>query len=1287
MSLTTTSPFWFSSGATSAGGGGTVVYPYSIDQSLRFNDNDSAYLSRTPSSDGSRKIFTYSVWFKVGNTGLTYSTLFSVNDRSAGNYNFIRLDSDALRIQLSGGGSNYAIQTNQVLRDVSSWYHLVLSVDTTQATDTNRVKIYINGEQVTSFSTENYPSVNKVLDVNSNTEHRIGSYVDYGRYFDGYMAEINMIDGTALDATSFGETINGIWVPKAYDIADGAYGTNGFYLSFADSAAIGDDLSGNTNDFTVINSVASDVVPDSPTNNFATLNAAANFMPATLTEGNLKATPTSSSDRRYHSTFPISSGKWYCEIRIVSTGTRNQIGFWSTENTASQSVPTNYAYLGVGNSSNATSGTFNGTAFTASAGDILTYAFDADDGKLYFGRNAAPTIGATADFTGLASDTYVLGQRETGTLNTTNHFNFGQDDTFAGAITAGGNSDDNGIGTFKYAPPSGFLAMCSANLPDPAIGPQLASGQQSDDYFEPILYTGNGATQHIGSGGAQHPVDVTTIANSIRFNDNDSAYLNRTPSSASNRKTFTLSTWIKPNPAATNYPPIFNAGTSAPDSVIRLGTTNEIQVVLENGGGGNSLLITNRKLNDSSKWYHILVAVDTTNATADDRIKIYVDGVEETSFSSRTNPSLNLDTNINNTIVHKIGGQRYASYWDGYLAETHFIDGTALDPTSFGQYGSNGYWIPKAVSGLTYGTNGFYLDFSDNSTATALGTDSSGNANNFSATNVATTDQMGDSPTQNFNTFDPNNCYSSGSRLSEGNLRYTHDGANGHHTTTLSFNSSGNWYWEVGLTNSTSAWMGIVDANQNCTGAGSINGYFWYPSSGTITTNPYGTTSSWSTSASAGDIIGFQINNGVMTIYKNGVSLGSPFTIPTSGYYRPFIMSPGATSGITTFNFGADDSFAGSETPSSGAQAADANGYGSFYYTPPTGALAIVDDNIPVEGLTGPDLVWIKERNSTANHYLFDTVRGATKNLHSNTTDSEATDVNSLTSFDYQGFTIGSDAEINTSSNTYVSWNWKAGGKANTFNVDGTGYASMTAAGLTDGDIALTGLSVNTTSGFSIGTYTGIGAAGPSTIAHGLGKQVQLVMVKGRNNSDYSFAVYTRAGDADGSTFMNTGGQVGGTPASTSGLFTQDAFGSGSGTFNNSFFSIGGPNNYTSQSYDYLFYAFANVEGFSKHGKYVGNGSTNGTFVYTGFRPAFVLLKVSSAANNWFIYDNKREGYNQDNDTLSPNLNTVEDTSYKLDLVSNGFKIRGSNNAHNQSGQTFIYLAFAEQPFKYANAR
>ena len=149
-----------------------------------------------------------------------------------------------------------------------------------------------------------------------------------------------------------------------------------------------------------------------------------------------------------------------------------------------------------------------------------------------------------------------------------------------------------------------------------------------------------------------------SIDQSLRFNDNDSAYLNRTPASAGNRKTFTFSVWIKLNPAATNYPPLFSAGTSAPDTVIRLDNTGKLQVVLENGGGSDSLLTTSAQLRDPSSWYHIVCTVDTTNATADDRIKIYINGTEQTSYSSRTNPSLNLDTNVNNTVLHRLGLQR-----------------------------------------------------------------------------------------------------------------------------------------------------------------------------------------------------------------------------------------------------------------------------------------------------------------------------------------------------------------------------------------------------------------------------------------------------------------------------------------------------------------------------------------------------------------------------------------------------------------------------------------------------
>jgi len=532
-------------GAGDPGGalaGGGILGSHAIDQSLRFNDGDSAYLNRTPSSDGDRQIFTYSVWFKVANTGLTYSTLFSVNDRSAGNYNFIRLDSDALRIQISGGGSNYAIQTNQVFRDVSSWYHLVLSVDTTQATSTDRVKIYINGEQVTSFSSASYPSLNLVTDVNSNTEHRIGSFVDFGRYFDGYMAEINMIDGTALDATSFGETINGIWVPKAYDTADGAYDTNGFYLSFADSAAIGDDLSGNTNDFTANNLAASDVMSgESPTNNFPTMNSLQEKGNAqslyNLSEGNLKMDTGASNYAQMSGTMGVQSGKWYTETYINSEGYPSWYIGWIARDSLTtmtggndfEGVTTGFGYFTGSNvlildfgetnnssSSVAYSGLWSG-ARAPTTGDIIGCAVDFDNRKVWWSINGEwvdvgsgagdPANGTNPSSTytssDIADDDYKFawqagwGQN----ANTTKTINFGQDSTFAGATTAGGNADENGYGDFKYAVPSGFLAMCSANLPEPAIGPN--SDTTSDQNFNTVLYTGTGATQSITGVGFQ----------------------------------------------------------------------------------------------------------------------------------------------------------------------------------------------------------------------------------------------------------------------------------------------------------------------------------------------------------------------------------------------------------------------------------------------------------------------------------------------------------------------------------------------------------------------------------------------------------------------------------------------------------------------------------------------------------------------------------------------------------------------------------------------------------------
>ena len=1510
MSLTN-SPFWFSSGATSSGGGGNVVYPYSIDQSLRFDAASESELSKTFVSGGNRRKWTFSTWMKrseltpSGNDDYIFGT-----NTGAANSTFMFLNWRAGDDLIVTGQSTLWLRSDRVFRDVSGWYHIVWSLDTDNAIASQRMRLYVNGTELTSFSTDSRSSLSGDQAINAAVEHNIGRHPSSTGYGLGaYLAETHFVDGQVLSPSDFGETINGIWVPKTYS---GSYGTTGFYLPYEQDASSGssaffnrsgssaltftntshydigssddftieafinptttmmstysyllgnyggpsgpymmlqfspinnefyfyygnggayqfvytagdivagqwhhiainrasgnlrffldgvqkgstqasntvswnnndfkigmaplhafdgyisnvrmvvgsavyadgatitvptstltnvtntqllalttstitqdassnnvtgtlsgsgyfssvvspfassnffDDASGNNNNFSATNLVTSDVVPDSPTNNFATLNAldVSPSYDATLSDGNLQVTPVNGANwNSRYSTMYVSSGKWYFEYSIVS-GTGGTFGGIIKEG----ATDTNYIGYGAngygyyssnGQVQNNASAVVTYNTYTT--GDIIGVALNMDDGEVEFFKNGTSQGSAITGLTG--SWGFGLSMTVSGTKV---HANFGQDSTFAGNTTAGGNADANGYGDFKYAPPSGFLAMCSANLPAPAIGPQLASGQQSDNYFEPILYIGNGATQHIGSGGAQHPIDVTTVANSIRFNDDDSAYLSRTPASAGNRKTFTLSTWIKPNPAATNYPPIFNAGTSAPDTVIRLDNTGKLQVVLENGGGSDSQLTTNRTLKSSSTWYHILVAVDTTNATADDRIKIYIDGVEETSFASRTNPSLNLDTNINNTVVHKIGAQRYASYWDGYMAEMYFIDGTALDPTYFGQYGSNGYWIPKAVSGLTFGTNGFYLDFSDNSTATALGTDSSGNANNFSATNVATTDQMLDSPTQNFVNL--------GSVLSvdtdggpthrEGNLQ-AYDSASACGRTRFQLPKTGKWYFETKVTSGAGIRSGVADesvtvnttnfmgvtgnvagnyyVNSNGSGA-SINGATGVALdggssafSGTILTKPVGVIVNMDDKR-----ISFQCDRG------SGLETIGPFSLSHNKLHAGYNLNGDEI----TFNFGADDSFAGNDT--GGTDTADDNGYGSFYYTPPTGYLALVDDNIPVEGITGPDFIWYKRRDGITNHGLFDSVRGINLLLQSNLTTVEQ-GISGVSSFDYDGFTLGTNTDGNASGGSYVAWTWKAGGKANTFNVDGTGYASMTAAGLTDGSIAATGLSVNTTSGFSIVSYTCGSGVTSGTVAHGLGVQPQLIIGKTRNHAvDWYVETPLLAANLTG--ILNS---------------TSAWYDPGYNHWNDTYptdtvFSVGGymagHADLTSPSTK-ICYCFANVDGYQKVGLYTGNNSTDGPFSYTGFRPAFVIIKRTDSAAGWVLYDDKRDTYNQMQYVLWPNLNNAEYTSNLLhiDFLSNGFKVRNATYGEtNASGGTYIYIAFAEAPFKYANAR
>ena len=454
---------------------------YEIDNSLRFNSGSSDYLSRTPATTTNQKTWTYSFWIKRTVLGTTQYFLYARNDDNNRSY-FRFTSSDTLGFFATSSASVKleGSITTRVFRDVSAWYHIVLSADTTQATSTNRFKIYVNGTEQT-LTLDTTPSLNSDLSMNIAHPTAIGVYADgLTGYLNGYMSEINLIDGQQLDPTSFGETDedSGIWKPIRYT---GTYGTNGFYLEFKDSSALGDDTSGNGNDFTVNNLTSIDQTTDTPTNNFATMNPLDNFYAqSTFSEGNLKVVTGTTQYSSNTGTIGVSTGKWYWEVEfdVDNAGNRvSHIGIKSQQDTDTDeglgTKSTDWGYRGFNGEyyNNATSTAYGNTYV---AGDIISVALDLDNNKLYFAKNGVwqnsgdPTSGATG--TGAISITdpasTIFGSyfpafsyqdgSSTGTFLT----NFGNPPF----TISSGNSDANGYGNFEYEVPSGYYALCTKNL-------------------------------------------------------------------------------------------------------------------------------------------------------------------------------------------------------------------------------------------------------------------------------------------------------------------------------------------------------------------------------------------------------------------------------------------------------------------------------------------------------------------------------------------------------------------------------------------------------------------------------------------------------------------------------------------------------------------------------------------------------------------------------------------------------------------------------------------------------
>ena len=438
--------------------GANSVSGYTVKNSLRFNQPSSDNLTRTPSSTTNRRTFTLSFWLKRASLASGNKCPFAV-----GNSSVSILDADWFVLMIHGSTStlrliqynNTIFATNRIFRDISAWYHIVVAVDTTQATASNRVKLYINGTQETSYSSSADPSLNYDFKVNTTTQHMIGREDGNGSvYFDGYLSEYNFIDGQQLTPTSFGETDTdtGIWKPKAYT---GTYGTNGFYLKFANSASLGTDSSGNGNTFTVNNLTSVDQSTDTPTNNFATFNPLDKNTSITTSEGNLKITGTNDCK----TTIGVSKGKWYCETKVTAVGATVLTGitFSSVDGSNHSAVDakriiyqeTGYIYReATGNGSVNT-----GTTYTTS--DIIGLALDCDNGTMKFYKNGTLIHTETNSVISGNEQMFYTYLGSSATVE----MNFGNPSYSANSYT-----DGAGYGNFSYAVPSGYYSLNTKNL-------------------------------------------------------------------------------------------------------------------------------------------------------------------------------------------------------------------------------------------------------------------------------------------------------------------------------------------------------------------------------------------------------------------------------------------------------------------------------------------------------------------------------------------------------------------------------------------------------------------------------------------------------------------------------------------------------------------------------------------------------------------------------------------------------------------------------------------------------
>jgi len=634
-------------------------------------------------------------------------------------------------------------------------------------------------------------------------------------------------------------------------------------------------------------------------------------------------------------------------------------------------------------------------------------------------------------------------------------------------------------------------------------------------------------------------VTTDVAGQSLRFEDGDSAYLSWTPASAGNRKTWTYSTWIKRGNLGGTQ--LFGIG-SGDSWMIRFSTSDKIACNFANDTVTNYFADSTRVFRDTSAWYHIVVSCDTTQSTASDRVKIYVNGELETITGGATSIPQNRDTDINVAAQHRIGaeiGNRY--YSDGYIANACFIDGQQLDPTSFGEY-SDTLWRPKSdadIQSLTFGTNGFYLPFKQTTEAEGF----------------STVTYIGNGSTQGIEGvgFEPDLIW--GKRRNSTNSHWLVDSVRGAGKRIIS-NSTVAEDTPTGLQSSFDSNGFTVGSNTECNASGS----------------PY-----------------------VAWAWDAGDNLA-----PT-GFSAVTWSGTSARQSIKSLGF-------------------------------------------------KPDLLWTKSRSTSGtNHKWYDSVRDITDVISSDNSNAEFT-ASDIVSFDEDGFTLDTGSGSNYSGRTYVGWAWDAGSGSPVSNTDGSITSSVKA---------------NTAKGFSIATYTGNATDG-ATIGHGLSQSPDMVIVKDRTNSA-SWRVMHKDIDYTNKT-----------------LYLDATFGETADdrvkAFSSTTFTVTGGGGVNGSARDHVAYCFHGISGYSKFGSYTGTGATGNAITGLGFRPAFLMVKRINGTGDWAMFDNIRDisGGGITGNMFEANLSDAESAANNTyQFNSDGFEWLSGFSNTNASGGTYIYMAFA----------